>query len=227
MSGIIGSMSVPIETPPPDAPTRRTEIGDESRQRILDAAERLFIERGLSATSFTRIEQEAGISRGSIPWHFKNKRGLLLAILERAMILSSIDSSDLCGRDGLREAIELTRARLHRPQAVLLASLLSESLQTESETHGRYREFHAQTRARFADLIRGADDIRLPGGLDADRLAALIFGALIGVHLQYRIAPDLVDLDQAITDLTNLIDAAVEPRLSGDNVAAGDAMARE
>jgi TetR/AcrR family acrAB operon transcriptional repressor len=202
-------MSESRETTPPDAPTRRSEIGDESRQRILDAAERLFIERGLSATSFARIEREAGISRGSIPWHFKNKRGLLLAILERAMILSSTDFSDLRGRSGLRESIDRTRARLHRPQAVLLASLLSESLQAESDTHGRYREFHAETRARFADLLRRADDVRLPVGLDADRMATLIFGGLIGIHLQYRIAPDLVDLDAAITDLANLIDATL------------------
>jgi TetR/AcrR family acrAB operon transcriptional repressor len=212
MSAIISSMNNLPETKTPDAPTRRTEIGDESRQRILDAAERLFIERGLSATSFARIEREAGISRGSIPWHFKNKRGLLLSILERAMILSSTDFSDLDGRNGLREAIDRTQARLHRPQAVLLASLLSESLQAESETHGRYREFHAATREKFADLVRRADDVRLPAGLDADRLAALIFGAMIGIHLQYRIAPDLVDLDVAMTDLANLIDATLEPR---------------
>ena len=221
MSTIIGWMSETREPIPPDAPTRRSEIGDESRQRILDAAERLFIERGLSATSFARIEREAGISRGSIPWHFKNKRGLLLAILERAMILSSTDFSDLQGRRGVRESIDRTRARLHRPQAVLLASLLSESLQAESETHGRYREFHATTRERFADLLRCADDIRLPAGLDADRLAALIFGALIGIHLQYRIAPDLVDLDTAITDLANLIDATLVPGGPEENACGG------
>lgn len=188
-----------------DAPTRRSEIGDESRQRILDAAERLFIERGLSATSFARIEREAGISRGSIPWHFKNKRGLLLSIMDRATLLSTADFADLEGRAGLEEALDRTRERLHQPQAVLLAALLSESLQDESETHARYREFHANSRAKFADLFHRADDLDLPAGLDEERLAALVMGALIGIHLQFRIAPDLVDLDQAIDDLGTLL----------------------
>lgn len=211
MFGSLRSMSATPDTGPPDPapPSRRSEIGDESRQRILDAAERLFIERGVSATSFNSIEREAGISRGSIPWHFKNKRGLLMAILDRAMVLSSTDFSDLHDASGIREAMDRTRVRIHRPQAVLLSSLLSESLQLNSETHPRYVEFHAVTRERWADLLRRSDDLQLPPGIDEDRLAAIIFGALIGIHLQYRIAPDLVDLDTAFGDLVVLLEHAL------------------
>ncbi|MEZ5226334.1 MAG: TetR family transcriptional regulator [Acidimicrobiales bacterium] len=202
-------MAAASQPSPGDQPTRRTEIGDESKQRILDAAERLFIERGVSATSFTRIEQEAGISRGSIPWHFKNKRGLLLSILDRAMLLSTHDVSDLAGRAGIRATMQRAAKRLHQPQAVLLAALLGESFQVDSDTHDRYRDFHAANRERLADLFRRSDDIVLPKGLDEDRLAALVFGAIMGIHLQYRLAPELVDLDGALEDLAELLDAAL------------------
>ncbi|WP_431223458.1 multidrug efflux transporter transcriptional repressor AcrR [Serratia sp. L9] len=45
----------------------------ETRQQILDAAVREFSERGVSATSLTDIATAAGVTRGAIYWHFKNK----------------------------------------------------------------------------------------------------------------------------------------------------------
>ena len=66
-------------------PRRIDEIGEESRRRILDAAEELFAERGFDRTSFVDIAKRSGISRGSIPWHFKNKDGLVMAVVERAV----------------------------------------------------------------------------------------------------------------------------------------------
>ena len=44
---------------PAERPTRLNEIGDESRRRILDAAESLFITRGVVNTSFALIERAA------------------------------------------------------------------------------------------------------------------------------------------------------------------------
>ena len=58
---------------------RIDEIGDESRRRILDAAEALFAEKGFDRTSFADLAARSGLSRGSIPWHFQNTDGLLTA----------------------------------------------------------------------------------------------------------------------------------------------------
>ena len=62
---------------------RITEIGEESRQRILDAAEELFLELGYEKTTLSAIGQKSGISYGSIPWHFGNKAGLLYSVVDR------------------------------------------------------------------------------------------------------------------------------------------------
>ena len=69
-----------------DQPLKRrmSEIGDESRTRILDAAETLFLEKGYERTTLVDVGKLAGISYGSIPWHFQNKQGLLFAVAERA-----------------------------------------------------------------------------------------------------------------------------------------------
>lgn len=49
----------------------------ETRNQILDAAIARFSEFGVSATSLADIATAAGVTRGAIYWHFKNKTDLL------------------------------------------------------------------------------------------------------------------------------------------------------
>jgi TetR/AcrR family acrAB operon transcriptional repressor len=178
------------------------EIGDESRRRILDAAESLFIRRGVVNTSFALIEREAGISRGSIPWHFKNKNGLLMAIVRRAMVFSNMAVPEQTGHAGVRELLDRAQTKMRRPQAALLSSLLAESIRDDSLTHDEYREWHANSRRVIADLVRESpDELVLPPGVDEDAFSAILFGTMVGLHLQWRLAPDLVDLEKCFDAL--------------------------
>ncbi|MDI3359892.1 multidrug efflux transporter transcriptional repressor AcrR [Lelliottia sp. V89_10] len=54
----------------------------ETRQHILDVALRLFSQQGVSSTSLAQIAQAAGVTRGAIYWHFKNKSDLFSEIWE-------------------------------------------------------------------------------------------------------------------------------------------------
>lgn len=49
----------------------------ETRARILEAAINVFSAQGVSATSLADIANAAGVTRGAIYWHFKNKADLL------------------------------------------------------------------------------------------------------------------------------------------------------
>ncbi|MTH44757.1 multidrug efflux transporter transcriptional repressor AcrR [Intestinirhabdus alba] len=53
-----------------------------TRQHILDVALHLFSQQGVSATSLTEIAKAAGVTRGAIYWHFKNKSDLFTEIWE-------------------------------------------------------------------------------------------------------------------------------------------------
>ncbi|NHZ40629.1 MULTISPECIES: TetR family transcriptional regulator [Massilia] len=64
---------------------RRTkEDALATRDSIMDAAELLFIERGVSGTSLQHIASAAGVTRGAIYWHFEDKGALFNAMKERA-----------------------------------------------------------------------------------------------------------------------------------------------
>jgi AcrR family transcriptional regulator len=82
-----------MAAPPPlaiaDAPTR---------ERILDVAEGLFADRGLTGTSVRDISAEVGVTPGSLYHHFASKQALYEAVLDR----------------GIRPLLELMEPLAHR-----------------------------------------------------------------------------------------------------------------
>lgn len=66
---------------------RRTkEEAAATRDSILDAAEKLFVEQGVSRTTLQHIASAAGVTRGAIYWHFDDKGALFNAMMERATL---------------------------------------------------------------------------------------------------------------------------------------------
>jgi AcrR family transcriptional regulator len=63
--------------------TKRQQQGAESREAILDAAERLMAERGVAGTSMSALTEACGLPASSIYWHFGSKDGVVLAVMER------------------------------------------------------------------------------------------------------------------------------------------------
>ena len=64
---------------------RRTkQEAQATRSHILDTAELVFEQRGVSGTSLHEIAKAAGVTRGAIYWHFEDKADLFNAMMERA-----------------------------------------------------------------------------------------------------------------------------------------------
>ncbi len=55
----------------------------KTREMILDAAERCFLDHGVSKTTLDTIACSAGCTRGAVYWHFKNKQDLFIALMDR------------------------------------------------------------------------------------------------------------------------------------------------
>jgi TetR/AcrR family acrAB operon transcriptional repressor len=66
---------------------RRTkEEAQATRSHILDTAELVFEQRGVSGTSLAEIAKAAGLTRGAIYWHFTDKADLFNAMMERVTL---------------------------------------------------------------------------------------------------------------------------------------------
>jgi len=66
---------------------RKTKAqAQETREQILDAAEQLFFECGVTQTSLEHVAEAAGVTRGAIYWHFANKVDIFRALHERVRL---------------------------------------------------------------------------------------------------------------------------------------------
>jgi AcrR family transcriptional regulator len=85
-------------------------------ERILDAAENLFAEKGYNAASLGEVADRVGIRSPSLYNHFRNKEALYQAVLERLLVAFSLPLQELASEPVTRERVFLwleTIVRLH------------------------------------------------------------------------------------------------------------------
>ncbi|MBB4930568.1 TetR/AcrR family acrAB operon transcriptional repressor [Lipingzhangella halophila] len=202
---------------------RIDEISEESRRRILDAAEELFAERGFDRTSFVDISERSGISRGSIPWHFKNKEGLVMAVVERT-IDRVMPPERYQSVPAFAEVFDDSTALVRGDNSALLFMILAEAISGTRGVHAQYQEFLARRRDGLELLLRA----RRPENADPETaskqeraFAAALNGALLGIHLQAHIDPDSFELDEALQSVAALFDKNLADIWSTPPASAG------
>ncbi len=95
--------------------------GAETRTRILDAAERLFLERGYGGTSLEAVVEAADLTKGAFFHYFDTKRALAVALIERYTATEQRVMAELVGR-----AERLSRDPVQ--QVLVLVGLVEEAL---------------------------------------------------------------------------------------------------
>ncbi|MDD5329062.1 MAG: TetR family transcriptional regulator [Sulfuricella sp.] len=82
---------------------RRTKAeAEQTRQRIIDAARKVFYQSGVGRSTLEEIAKAAGVTRGAVYWHFENKTDLFFAM--RAQVtLPLIDRVDSMLQSGWEE----------------------------------------------------------------------------------------------------------------------------
>jgi AcrR family transcriptional regulator len=149
---------------------------DNTRQRIIDATERLFAELGEEGTSLRAITREAGVNVASIHYHFGGKDALAEAVLDR--YVGSLNARRLDLLDDLRSA-----------GAPTLKALVAAFVRPDLEL---IEELRTSGRTRFAQFLGAAY------GQPSPLVAALIrrqFEPVARVFLP-EFARTLADLDQ-------------------------------
>jgi len=80
-------------------PRRTKDEAEKTRQALLRAAEHKFFEKGVVSTSLQEIAKAAGLTRGAIYWHFKDKAELLRALSDNAFLPHERLLEDLAQQD--------------------------------------------------------------------------------------------------------------------------------
>ena len=147
------------------ASRRRTRAnGEQSRQRILDAATEVATERGYEGTTISLVSKKSGLPPTSIYWHFADKDDLIAAVIERSF-QRWLAALELPSGQGTREqAIELgtqvAKALLDAPDFLRLGLMLALE---HRPVEPRAREMFLEVRDKRFTGLRGSCATSRPG----------------------------------------------------------------
>jgi len=166
---------------------RRERRVDRTRNRLLDAAQALFLERGYDATPLGDVTERADLGTGTLYLHFRDKRALYEAVARRAVLsmwstwierARGIDDPAEQIRSMIRVAIEFfaedrRRAVLFLEQGPALESFLVGDI---SAGMGRVLQGRVAVPSMAANLVIGAALaagrwwLKAPRGADTEAL---------------------------------------------------------
>ena len=82
----------------PRKPVALDATSADTKTRILDAAEKLFVEHGFEATSLRSLTSTAGVNLAAVNYHFGSKEELFQAVLTRRLDPMNQERIELLGR---------------------------------------------------------------------------------------------------------------------------------
>ena len=177
---------------------RRTRAnGEQSRQRILDAATEVATERGYEGTTISLVSKKSGLPPTSLYWHFADKDDLIAAVIERSFA-RWLAALELPSGEGTRErAIELgtqvAKALLDAPDFLRLGLMLAlEHRPVEPRAREMYLQVRDNAFRRFEAIVRD-----VAPRLDESNVRLLTTYAIAGadgLFIAKEVGGDSVDL---------------------------------
>ena len=185
---------------------RRTKVEAAiTREQLLDAAERVFREQGVARTSLAEVAAAAGVTRGAVYWHFKDKADLFTAMCERATLpldallsqAGAVAHTDpLCALRDLSVAALTCLATDPRAQAVF------EVIFHKCELTGDLAEIAGERDRERCDCLLNVEGLmqqavaagQLPADTDTGLATRLLHACVAGIMREWVLDKDAYDL---------------------------------
>jgi len=193
----------------------RDERREETRERLLESAGRVFARHGYQAASVDEVADEAGFSTGALYSNFDGKEDLFLTVLERHIErqvseLSAAVAERRTVADRARGGADHWMAFLERePELVLLFMEFWAFAVRNPEITPRFAARYAEARRAVSELIEASTrELGVELSLPAEQLAMAIDALADGFALQKLADPEAVPDDLFGTVLTLLLEGA-------------------
>lgn len=204
--------------------TGRSTRGEATRSRILRAARKVLAEEGIDRFTTRRVAGIAGVSHGMCHYHFKDKRDLILALVEDARsdwveplerIVAGPGTAEARARRVIAWMGEPATIEVMRVHLALFWFALRDEL-VRARLAGEY----ARWRLPFVILFRElAEELRLED-LQARSIGEAFASAADGLVQQQSLEPDLAT-SEILTGLFERIVGSPPPRTAAPPKRSG------
>ncbi|MHC5307935.1 TetR family transcriptional regulator [Bartonella sp. LJL80] len=190
---------------------RRTKAeAAETRETILDAAELAFLDKGVSKTSLNDIAERAGVTRGAIYFHFRDKPAIYNAIIDRIRfpqeeLIEEVQSNDSVNPIDVLEkcacsCLERFAVDERQQRVMTIITLRCEYVQEFSEMILRLRQAHDGMLNLFERMMSVAKRRSMLADdwapQDAARVLVSVVGGVLNEWLNASREFDLIALGQ-------------------------------
>jgi AcrR family transcriptional regulator len=189
---------------------------EQTKEAITRAAEDLFSEHGYENVSLEDIAAAAGVTRGAVHWHFKNKQGLLLEIRSRIEMpmehLHNLMISDSC-QDPLLALADTLRKSLREfqdnPKLRKLTKIVFKFEYSGERESAGGKSPEQRAREVLTEVLRSAQErssFSVPWSPESGALAFV--GMLSGLlaewvrdDTEFELIPDAEDVLMSVLDI--------------------------
>lgn len=197
-----------------------TRDKDATRQRLLDAAEQVFAEKGYHGTVVDDIIRASDSSKGGFYFHFPNKQAIFLSLVDKLVprLTTAIDRAIAAETDPIAQLDAALRTVLetfgrHRQLSKILL------IEAVGLGHG-FDEKLMRTRGRFAGMIQTHLDRAVAAGAIAPQDTVLIswawFGAINEIVVRWLATGEPERLEAILPPLRTLLLRSVGVTLPAD-----------
>lgn len=172
------------------------------RQSILDAATRVFAQKGIASATMAEIASEAGISPGAIYRYFENKEDLARGCMnESAEAIKSAWSNPESLEMSFDELAALTFAGISLPEECVDTQMFLEQMliavrEGDRTVLNEFQDEAKRVRDGIAFLMRREYGPAAVDGLDLERLGEALFAFYWGARLVKLMNPESDPLKQ-------------------------------
>jgi AcrR family transcriptional regulator len=195
------------------AAPNRAERAAERRQAIVEAALEEFVARGFTATRLDDIAKRAGVAKGTIYLHFKDKESMFEELIRTAIVplvgrITAPPPMDASIRDTIeRVVLTFIQEIVSTPRADILRLIIAEGARFPAIADFYYREVISRGLAGMRAMIelavargeiREAQLARFPQIMIAPAIVAVIWKSLFERHspldaiAMFRVHLDLI-----------------------------------
>src|SRR6266849_6127777 len=204
----------------------RAERPEPSREQLMAAAIDSFARLGYQGTSIDRISRDAGVTKGAVYYHFRDKEELLFEAVKDRIggfeqhVLDKVTTE----RDALTRLREVVDACFFHATVSnhrrFIITLMIEALDTNPRLSGEFRDILRRMRTFVTTVIRrGQQRGTLRPDVSAEAAAAAIMGGIIGAEVQHYQDPGEIDLRRVLDTLLEQLTAWLATGGSGAGVA--------
>jgi len=201
-----------------------TDKGQKSRRELMEIAIDCFARFGFQGSSVDRIARMAGVTKGAIYYHFRDKEDLLAAAVAdrigefEARVQRACEGADPL--QSLRRIAEVCAEHAFsndRPRFII--TLMIEAIDTNEKISVQLRDMMRRFRAFVRNVIKqGQEDKSVRADRDARAVAAGYVSWILGAEIQLYQDPEHFDFRSALSVFLDQLTADLRTTAPGDGL---------